>query len=63
MFVARESFTAQTSNGEVAVTAGVTIVAETDEVYWRYAGRFDPVKRPEVEQATNAPGEKRGGAA
>jgi len=60
-YLAAETFLANTTNGEVSVLEGVTLVEETDEVYWRYTDKFAPYKeRPAVEQATSAPGEKRG---
>ncbi len=66
MFIATESFTANLTGGEVIVHEGVTRAAAEDELYIRYSDKFKRAETraqtPEVEQATAAPGEKRGSA-
>lgn len=64
MLIATESFTANLTSGDTHVEEGVTLVRETDELYWRYPDKFKKaearVAAPEVEAATAAPGELRG---
>lgn len=62
-YIAARSFVTRTSDGTlVTVTKGVTRVDETHELYRRFptSWRREGVQEPDVEQATAAPGEKRG---
>lgn len=58
VYVAKES----TWVGDVFIREG-TLVSEDDDVYRKFPGLFKPaesqMKRPDVEQATQAPGEHR----
>lgn len=60
--IATETFRAVINGFSDLVTAGQTRVDADHELVRRYPERFAPVEseRPEVEQATSAPGEKRG---
>lgn len=62
--VATETFRAVVNGFSDLVTAGETIVDSDDELVQRYPDRFEPVQHeretPEIEDASAAPGEKRG---
>jgi hypothetical protein len=60
--VATETFRAVVNGYSDLFTAGETIVDEDHEAVRAHPDKFQPVHRdaPEVEQATQAPGEKRG---
>lgn len=42
------------------IIEGRTIVSRNSALYRAFPNKFKPVERPAVEQATSAPGEKRG---
>jgi hypothetical protein len=63
VYIARESFVARVGDEEVWVSAGETRVRAGHALLARYAHAFKPADEDihfEVEQATAAPGEKRG---
>jgi hypothetical protein len=62
VFVARVDFAYETDGTTDFARAGRTRVREGDPLLARYAEYFEPADAglPEIEQATAAPGEKRG---
>ncbi len=64
MYVAIETFVAKVDGKEVTIAANRDLVAEGHELLKRYPDNFRKAEArfstPEVEQATAAPGERRG---
>ncbi len=64
VFVATDSFTASLDGVDIDVIRGVTLVREGHELLGRFGHLFKPVEPHyevrDVEQATAAPGERRG---
>jgi hypothetical protein len=58
-FVARSSGVVNVNGHKETYVAGQTIVHRDTALYRAAPDRFVPVERPEVEQATAAPGEHR----
>jgi hypothetical protein len=58
-FVARSSGVVKVNGHKETYVAGKTIVHRDTALYKAAPDRFVPVERPEVEQATAAPGEHR----
>jgi hypothetical protein len=58
-FVARSSGVVNVNGRKETYIAGKTIVHRDTALYKAASDRFVPVERPEVEQATAAPGEHR----
>lgn len=62
LYIAKETFVAHIDGVPTVVNAGQTLVDENHELYKRFSPMFKPAEghyRSEVEQATQAPGEKR----